>query len=89
MSHTGCENMLGGCSIGPNDNISNDHRALRKCPEGAGGMHLSVWPVISPPSIDIVSETGRSRRFKNHFKTNGQQSDLVSQLDTGLALKTQ
>lgn len=88
MSHTGCENMLGGRSIGPNDNISNDHRALRKCPKGAGSVHLSVWPVISLPSIHIVSEMGRSRHFKNHFGTNHQQSGLVSQLDTGIALKT-
>lgn len=90
MSHTGCENMLGGHSIGPNDNISiNDHGAVRKCAEGAGDVHWSVWPVISLPFVDVESEMGCTRRCTNHFETNRQRSDLVNQLDTGLTLKTQ
>lgn len=51
MSHTGCENMLGGRSFGPNENISNEHRAMRKCAKGAGSMNLSVWPVITPAAV--------------------------------------
>lgn len=82
--------MLGGHSIGPNDNISiNDHGAVRKCAEGAGDVHWSVWPVISLPFVDVESEMGCTRRCTNHFETNRQRSDLVNQLDTGLTLKTQ
>lgn len=55
MSHTGCENMLGSRSIGPNENISNEHGEVRKCAEGVGGMDPSVWPVNTPPSTDVVS----------------------------------
>ena len=87
MSHTGCENMLGGRSVGPNENISDERGALRKCAEGAGGMALSVWPVITPTSIDGGSDMGGARRPKNHFKTNCEQTDLVNQLDTGLRSK--
>lgn len=47
MSHTGCENTLDGHWTGPNENISNEHKAASKCAEGAGGMDLSVWPVYS------------------------------------------
>lgn len=41
--------MLGGWSIDPNENISNEHGAVRKC---AGGMDPSVWPGITPPSLE-------------------------------------
>lgn len=63
MSRTGCENTLGGRSIGPNENISDERRAeKRKSAEGAGGVDLSVWPVITPPPgplfVDVVSEMG-------------------------------
>lgn len=41
--------MLGGWSIDPNENISNEHGAVRKC---AGGMDPSVWPGITPPPLE-------------------------------------
>ena len=56
MSLTGCENMLGGCSTGPNENISNEHGAEGKPADRVGGMDLSVWPVITPPPLPLLCE---------------------------------